>query len=104
MYGRAAIVLRDPPRRACRPGRRVQTSSGESSVFIVTGKRARRRRVELGVDGERWLEITAGLSVGENVVVAGADNVSDGAEVRPVAGIDPFSGERSKEGPAPSTP
>ncbi len=52
----------------------------------------RRVPVEVGVDGGDWLEVTQGLKVGDEIVTAGMDVLSDGMLVRAQLGVDPFTG------------
>ena len=82
MYGRGAIVLDTHVHAAVVPAAAIQVSNKTSYVFVVSGDKVKRRQVTTGVDGGDWLEVTAGLSEGEDVVVAGADGLSDGASVR----------------------
>jgi len=101
MYGRGAIVLEVHPKALTVPVTAVQVSSGQSYVFVVEDGRARRRPVQTGVDGESWLEIVSGLRAAERVIIAGADSVNDGAAVRVVEGVDPFTGRRGGANTAP---
>jgi RND family efflux transporter MFP subunit len=82
MYGRGAIRLGVHPASPVVPATAVQLSNGKRYVFVVQGQKARRRAVETGVDGGDWLEVSAGLEPGEDVVTAGADALSDGVAVR----------------------
>ncbi len=61
----------------------------------LPGRMAKVRRVELGigVDGGEWLEVTGGLKPGAEIVTAGIDVLSDGALVRALKGVDPFTGK-----------
>jgi RND family efflux transporter MFP subunit len=65
--------------------------------------RVRRVPLEIGVDGGDWLEVTRGLAPGDEIVTAGMDVLSDGALVRAVKGIDPFTG-RAAEATAQAEP
>jgi membrane fusion protein (multidrug efflux system) len=69
-------------------------AKGKPAGAPPPGKLAKVRRVELqiGVDGGDWLEVTAGLRPGDEIVTAGIDVLSDGALVRALKGIDPFTG------------
>jgi membrane fusion protein (multidrug efflux system) len=60
----------------------------------LPGKMARVHRVqlEIGVDGGDWLEVTQGLKPGDEIVTAGMDVLADGALVRALKGVDPFTG------------
>jgi HlyD family secretion protein len=52
------------------------------SVFVVEGRRARRRDVELGHRGQLEVEILAGVKAGERVVRHPSNEVEDGRRVR----------------------
>jgi HlyD family secretion protein len=50
----------------------------KDTVWLVQNGRAARREVELGAEGDQFVEIRNGLSVGDRVVVRGADRVHAG--------------------------
>lgn len=57
-------------------------SEGESRfVFVFEGGRAKKRRVTLGADGGKEMEIIEGLKVGESVIVRGQEYLKDNSEV-----------------------
>jgi len=61
----------------------VINTYGSWIVFTVDeNNTARRREVTLGIDNEDYFEILSGLSMGENVVSAGQNFLSDGDLVR----------------------
>jgi RND family efflux transporter MFP subunit len=84
MYGRGAIVLATHRGAPVVPASAVQAGEKGARLFVLEGGRAKQRQVVLGVDGGEWLEVTAGVSPGDEVLVAGADAIADGAAVRPV--------------------
>jgi len=53
------------------------------AVFVVDGRSARKRQVELGARNQHAAWVVAGLQSGETVIVYPPDTVSDGVEVRP---------------------
>ena len=55
-------------------------------VFVVVDGRAQRRRIEIGLDDDEYVEVTAGLSEGERVVESGADFLEDGTVVEVIEG------------------
>jgi membrane fusion protein, multidrug efflux system len=74
--GRRASVLLVP---------RAAVRDGAAWVVDADGV-AHRREVTAGLEGDGLVEITAGLAAGEQVVVAGASLLSDGARTRIVGG------------------
>jgi RND family efflux transporter MFP subunit len=92
MYGRASIVTAVHENAIVAPVSAVQISNGKRIVFVLQGDKVQRREVQVGVDGENWLEVTSGLSAPEEIVVAGLEGLSDGASVRASRGVDPYSG------------
>jgi RND family efflux transporter MFP subunit len=97
MYGRGGIVLATHPQAIVVPIAGVQISDKGRSCFVLAGEaeptrgatpgqhglyKVARRAVQTGVDGGDWLEVTAGLKPEDEIVVAGADGLSDGATVR----------------------
>lgn len=70
---RSAVLVMD--RRALLPG-------DVTEVFVVDGGVARRRRVRLGVQTPSLVEIHDGLEEGHQVVIRGAERLSDGSPVR----------------------
>lgn len=97
MYGRAAIVTGVHPGALTVPVGAVQISNGRAFVYVVQGDKVQRREVRVGVDGEDWLEIVSGLQPEEEVVSAGLEGLSDGSQVRPSRGVDPFGGVSASE-------
>ncbi|WP_169806946.1 efflux RND transporter periplasmic adaptor subunit [Actinomadura macra] len=63
------------------PSAAVVSSGREPVVWVVSGGRAQRRVVGLGVRGDATVEITRGLREGERIVVHGADSVEQGQEL-----------------------
>lgn len=83
--GMSAVVrltVRDSPDAVAVPASAIVSSGRESVVWVVRGTgdeaRAERRVVRLGAQGDAMVEIADGLSVGERVVVKGADTVREG--------------------------
>jgi RND family efflux transporter MFP subunit len=91
MYGRGAIVIETHPQMPVAPVGAVVLSNRQAYAFTVDGADVVHRRVlTLGVDGGDWFEIKAGVRPGEEVVVAGAEALSDGMKVRSSRAPDPF--------------
>jgi len=62
-------------------------TQGEQTIAKV-----QRREVRIGVEGEDWLEVVSGLQPEEEVVTAGLEGLSNGAQVRPARNVNPFGG------------
>ena len=94
MYGRGTIVREVHPKAPVISVNAVQVTARERYVFVVNDTKVERRVVKTGaeLDDGASFEISAGLTVGEEVVLAGADGLSDGATVRVARGVDPFTG------------
>jgi len=77
----AAPAVAVPPRR----------DGGAGAGLVAVPARVRRVEIQAGVDGGDWLEATAGLKPGDEIVTAGMDVLSDGAVVRAFRNIDAFT-------------
>lgn len=103
MYGRGFIRREVHPNTAVVQVNAVQISSGKRYVFVLHDTKVERRPIATGVDVDdgRLLEIRSGLVAGEEVVIAGADALADGAQVRVARDINPYTGAPTV---APATP
>lgn len=71
----------------------LKTPEGDSIVMIVSGDHARQVSVEAGVRQGDRVQITKGLSGGENVIVMGAYGLPDNTQVK-IAPAQPASGNK----------
>lgn len=109
MYGRAALRTDLHPQAVVVPeaavlggqGSAQREAKGEAAdsqpngrfVYVVDAQnRVRKRIVSLGYDGGNWLEVKQGLDGSESIIVAGAEVVAEGMEVRPLRNRDVYSG------------
>jgi RND family efflux transporter MFP subunit len=104
MYGRGSIVLEIRPKRPVVSVNAVQISSGKKYVFVLHDTKVENRTIETGADVDMGdaLEIRSGLQVGEEVVTAGADGLSDGTTVRVVRDINPYTGQKDAVAASPT--
>ena len=100
MYGRGAIVVDVHPHMPVVPAGAVVLSNKQAFAFAVSstpgGDVVHRRALTLGVDGGDWFEIKAGLTAGEEVVIAGSEGLAEGMKIRAARGPDPFVAAGSK--------
>lgn len=66
-------------------------------LFVVKDSSAERRDVEIGIVGDKTIEVISGLTEGEQVVVVGQQRLAGGEKVNPiprapVVGVPPSSG------------
>lgn len=54
----------------------------DPSVFVIDGQTAHRRSVQIGLADESRIEILSGVSLGDRVVIVGAQTLDDGSPVR----------------------
>jgi RND family efflux transporter MFP subunit len=71
-----------PSPRALVPTEAVRTEGGTAMVFVLDGERLERRAVSVGRERGSEVEILAGVQAGEQVVVAGPEDLEDGQQVR----------------------
>ncbi|MBN1511038.1 MAG: efflux RND transporter periplasmic adaptor subunit [Phycisphaerae bacterium] len=60
----------------------LETPEGGRILFVVVEDKAIRRKVETGIEQDRVVQVTRGLSPGENVVVTGNEMLKNGVPVR----------------------
>jgi len=63
------------------PATAIVRDGDRDAVWVVEDTHARRRNVTVGTQGEDQVAVTAGLRVGEQVVVRGVDQVREGQEL-----------------------
>jgi hypothetical protein len=74
----AHLAVRSAPAAVVVPAAAVFTVDGHDAVWAVRGGRAVRVPVTVGVAGQDVVQVTAGISTGDRVVVRGADQVRPG--------------------------
>jgi RND family efflux transporter MFP subunit len=99
MFGRGFIVVATHPQVPVVPPSAMQISNGKAFVYVLTGSKVARRPITTGVDHGDWLEVTAGLKAGEEIITAGVDELSDGATVRASRDVDPYTGKHLDTAP-----
>jgi multidrug efflux pump subunit AcrA (membrane-fusion protein) len=74
----AHLQVRRAPDAIAVPAAAVFTVDGKDAVWVVRDGKAQRVAVTIGVPGQDLVQITAGVSDGDRVVVRGTDKVRAG--------------------------
>ena len=82
MNGKARFVAKEKVAALTIPREAFAGSVRDGQVFVVKEDKAERRKVEAGETFEDQVEIIAGLSEGEKVVLTGQVNLTDGATIK----------------------
>lgn len=81
-FVRARIALERIEDALAVPATAIVTSGDETSVWLNTDGEAKKRTVQTGFRNEMWVEITDGLSTGEEVIVTGRQGLAPGRRVK----------------------
>jgi multidrug efflux pump subunit AcrA (membrane-fusion protein) len=83
MFATISLVTRTRANVPIIPRTSVINTYGSWIVFIVDENNiARRRTVELGIENEKFFEVLNGISLGDRIVTAGQNFLTDGDPVR----------------------
>jgi RND family efflux transporter MFP subunit len=91
MYGIGAIVKEVHKNVPVVPASAVQISDRKHYVYVLLGDKVERREIQVGVDTGNDLEVLSGVTGNDEIVTAGIDGLSSGAEVRVTRNVDPFT-------------
>jgi multidrug efflux pump subunit AcrA (membrane-fusion protein) len=83
--GMSAIVrlqVREADDAVTVPASAIVSADGRDTVWTVRGGKAERVPVTVGVQGEDVVQVVSGVGAGQQIVVAGADQVSPGQTVQ----------------------
>lgn len=72
------LTVRESPSAVSAPASAIVSSGRESVVWVIRNGVAERRVVKLGAQGDAVVEVLSGLTVGDRIVVKGADSVRQG--------------------------
>ncbi len=83
MFARVELAVREVEGATIVPASAVLTvGDGQEIVFVLSDGKAVRRKVRLGIEQDREVQVTEGVEAGEMVIVAGNEGLKDGAAVR----------------------
>ena len=83
MFIEARLATAVRPAAVVIPEDAILALQGSTVVWVVTDGKAVRREVKLGVRTPGFVEVTDGVTAGEQVVVGGAERLGPGAPVNP---------------------
>lgn len=78
---RVSVVIRSAPGALRVPRQALVHRDGKAGVFVVEDGTARWRRIRVGIENERWVEVRSGLDAGAVVVTTGRTSLADGMAV-----------------------
>lgn len=84
MYAEVTIMIQERQGVLSLPKSAVLHQDGRASVMVVKGGKAKRVTVGLGQRDGDWVEVQKGLSNVDEVIVAGQQNLKEGAPVKVV--------------------
>ncbi len=82
MFAQVNIVTQEKPKAMLVPKEAVVTRSGKTVVFVLQGDTVRMQPVSLGLSKNGTVEVLSGVQVGDEVVVAGQNDLRDGDKVK----------------------
>jgi RND family efflux transporter MFP subunit len=82
MYANVSILAQERSQALLVPRAAVTDVQGQKTVYVVVDGRVEPRAVTTGLSDRDRIEVTSGLSAGEQVVVAGQTNLTPGAPVK----------------------
>jgi membrane fusion protein, multidrug efflux system len=103
---RVTFRLGERPGVLLTPTTAVVGSRDARAVYLIRGNKAERRLVRVGQQSGEMVEILEGISEGDSIVVAGAEQLRDGAEIRivaPVGSRPALTTERRRDGKTDGT-
>ncbi len=82
-FARISITIRAIDEAIIVPGKAIlATSRGETVVFVVNNDKASMRKVKIGLEQDRDVQIIHGIQSGEMVVTVGNEKLKDGMQVK----------------------
>ncbi len=82
MFAQVQIVVAEKERALLVPKEAIVTKGGQTLLFVVKGDMAEARQVKLGLSQDGTIEVLSGVEAGEEVVVAGGNDLRDGDRVK----------------------
>jgi membrane fusion protein (multidrug efflux system) len=101
MFIEARLQTHVRPKAVVIPEDAVSPMQGEMWVWVVSGGKADRRQVTLGIRNPGVVEIRDGIQPGDQVVVGGAERLTPGAQVQIIEHVRGTPGDTGAQGRPP---
>lgn len=88
LYANARIAVAIHQNALVVPDSALVIEGDDSFVFVAKGEKVEKRKVTVGIRGDKRAEITEGLKEGERVVTTGAFGLGDGTKIKISQGKD----------------
>lgn len=85
MYCRVKLITETKTDVVAIPRTAILTRGGQDSVFVVNGGMVESRPVSVGITVDNMVEITSGLSAGNEIVISGQTMLDSGSKVNVVS-------------------
>lgn len=82
-FGEITLLLNKKPNALVLPPSSIVSNGKAKTVFLVDQGRAKSVQIKTGITDGRWVEITEGLTGGEQVVVVGKSQLTEGTPIAP---------------------
>jgi len=88
MFGKVEILLRSDPKATLVPIQALMKGEDKEFVYVLKDGKVHQRPIQKGISKDTVVEITRGVSAGEQVVTAGHEFLRDGIPVRLAAKLE----------------
>lgn len=96
LYGTARIAVAIHQNALVVPDSALVIEGDDSFVFVTKGEKVEKRKVTVGIRGDKHAEVTEGLKEGERVVTTGAFGLGDGTKIKIVQAEKKEAGDEKK--------
>lgn len=99
MYANTLLEIEDHKNVVTIPVEALVLNGHQETVYVLDdSNRIHIRSVQLGLQGQKLVEITGGLNPGDRVVIGGQENYHEGQQVNPLPAQEPASDTKQETG------
>ncbi|MEM7154216.1 MAG: efflux RND transporter periplasmic adaptor subunit [Myxococcota bacterium] len=100
-FARAKVLVDSRASAPSLPRSAIFEHQGKPHVYVIAEEKAQRREIEVGLEGADRVEVLAGVSVDDAIVVEGNSGITEGMPLRPiepeVAAAEPSAEKQAKD-------